>query len=255
MENTVYKIEKVSKSFEREDKKGELLVIKEADLVIKENEFVCLVGPSGCGKSTLLRMLAGLDSPTSGKILFKEKALTEPTKEIGMVFQNYSLMPWLNVEDNITLGLKFQNANSIHQKQIVDEYLEMIGLEEFRKSYPHQLSGGMQQRVAIARSLANDPEVVLMDEPFGALDAHTRIQLQKELLRIWESHKKTILFVTHSVDEAVYLADRIIMMSRNHGAIEADIPVDIPRVRDRSDPRYAKLNQYLLDELEALNKE
>ncbi len=151
------------------------------------------------------------------------------------------------------MGLKFQGVSKKERKVVIDEYLEIIGLTKFRKSYPHQLSGGMQQRVAIARSLANDPEVVLMDEPFGALDAHTRIQLQKELLRIWERHKKTIIFVTHSVDEAVYLADRIILMSKNHGRIEADIPINIPRVRERSDPRYAKLNQALLEKLEALN--
>lgn len=251
MEKNIYKVDGVAKSFE--DDGNELLVIKDADIEIKENEFVCLVGPSGCGKSTLLRMLAGLDTPTKGTIYFKDKPLCAPTKDIGMVFQNYSLMPWLNVEDNIAMGLKFQGVSKEGQKAVIDEYLEIIGLTKFRKSYPHQLSGGMQQRVAIARSLANDPEVVLMDEPFGALDAHTRIQLQKELLRIWERHKKTIIFVTHSVDEAVYLADRIILMSKNHGKIEADIPINIPRVRERSDPRYARLNQALLEKLEALN--
>lgn len=252
MDKNIYRIAGVKKSFEVDG--NELRVIEEANITIEENEFVCLVGPSGCGKSTLLRMLAGLDTPTKGTIFFKDKPLCAPTKDIGMVFQNYSLMPWQNVEDNIALGLKFQGVPKEKQKLVIDEYLDIIGLTKFRKSYPHQLSGGMQQRVAIARSLANDPEVVLMDEPFGALDAHTRIQLQKELLRIWENHKKTIIFVTHSVDEAIYLADRIIMMSKDHGKIEADIPVNIPRVRERSDPRYAKLNQALLEKLEVLNE-
>lgn len=252
MDKNIYRIAGVKKSFEVDG--NELRVIEEANITIEENEFVCLVGPSGCGKSTLLRMLAGLDTPTKGTIFFKDHPLCAPTKDIGMVFQNYSLMPWQNVEDNIALGLKFQGVPKVKQKLVIDEYLDIIGLTKFRKSYPHQLSGGMQQRVAIARSLANDPEVVLMDEPFGALDAHTRIQLQKELLRIWENHKKTIIFVTHSVDEAIYLADRIIMMSKDHGKIEADIPVNIPRVRERSDPRYAKLNQALLEKLEVLNE-
>lgn len=253
MEQTVFNIEGISKSFVTEGGKNDLLVIKEINLEIKDNEFVCLVGPSGCGKSTLLRMMAGLESSTSGKILYRGKPFNKPTKDIGLVFQNYSLMPWLNVEDNIAMGLKFKKASKKEKQETVDEYLNIIGLESFRKSYPHELSGGMQQRVAIARSLANDPDVVLMDEPFGALDAYTRIQLQKELLRIWESHKKTIVFVTHSVDEAIYLADRIILMSRNHGSIEKDIHVEIPRIRERSNPRYAELNQELLNELENLN--
>ena len=170
-----------------------------------------------------------------------------------MVFQNYSLMPWLNVEDNIAMGLNFKRASKSEKKKKVDEFLKIIGLENFRKSYPHELSGGMQQRVAIARTLANSPDVVLMDEPFGALDAYTRILLQKELLRIWEYDKKTVIFVTHSVDEAIYLADRIILMSGREGAISRDVSVDMPRIRDRADSRYAKLTQELLEELEQLN--
>ncbi len=253
MTQTIFNLEGISKSYVSEGGKSDLLVIKEINLEIKENDFVCLVGPSGCGKSTLLRMMAGLEPSTSGKILYRGKEHNKPIKEVGMVFQNYSLMPWLNVEDNIALGLKFKRMNKKEKQEIVDEYLKIIGLEKFRKSYPHELSGGMQQRVAIARSLANDPDVVLMDEPFGALDAYTRIQLQKELLRIWENHKKTIVFVTHSVDEAIYLGDRIVLMSRNLGAIEKDIRVDIPRIRERSNPRYAELNQELLEELEQLN--
>lgn len=253
MNPDVFNLEGISKSFGINGDRNELLVIKEINLTIKENEFVCLVGPSGCGKSTLLRMMAGLEPASSGNILYRGKPHHKPTKDIGLVFQNYSLMPWLNVEDNISMGLKINKKSNKERQQIVDEYLNMIGLERFRNSYPHELSGGMQQRVAIARSLANDPDVVLMDEPFGALDAYTRIQLQKELLRIWQNHKKTIIFVTHSVDEAIYLGDRIIMMSKNHGAIEKDIPVEIPRIRERSNPRYAELNQELLEELELYN--
>ena len=253
MEQSIIKVESIGKTFISEGKKDDLIVLKDININIKENEFVCIVGPSGCGKSTLLRIIAGLEPATKGKVTYRGGELTKPCKEIGMVFQNYSLMPWLNVEDNISLGLNFQKISKKEKQKTVDEFLKIIGLENFRKSYPHELSGGMQQRVAIARSLANNPDVVLMDEPFGALDAYTRIQLQKELLRIWEYDKKTIVFVTHSVDEAIYLADRIILMSRRKGSINREIYVDMPRIRDRSDHRYAKLNQELLEELEKLN--
>ena len=163
---------------------------------------------------------------------YRGERVAAPRKEIGVVFQNYSLMPWLNVEDNIALGLRFKHASESEIQKTVSDYLQMIGMEQFRRSMPHELSGGMQQRVAIARTLANDPDVVLMDEPFGALDAYTRIVLQKELLNIWEKHKKTILFVTHSVDEAIYLADRIILMSRDCGKILREDRVNLPRLRD-----------------------
>ncbi|MBG9979757.1 ABC transporter ATP-binding protein [Facklamia sp. DSM 111018] len=253
MENIIFDIKKVKKFF-NEHKENELEVIKDLSLQVKENEFLCIVGPSGCGKSTLLRIMAGLESATSGEVIYRGKRHTKPTADIGMVFQSYSLMPWLNVEDNIGLGLKFKNIKENKKRAIVDEYLEIIGLEKFRKSAPHELSGGMQQRVAIARSLANNPDVILMDEPFGALDAYTRIQLQKELLRIWQGHKKTIVFITHSVDEAVYLADRIILLNKNGGEIAVNVDVNIERVRDRTNPKYVELNQKLLNALEDLNK-
>lgn len=178
MNNIVFKLNNIGKVYNEKDK-NELTVIKDFNLEIKENEFLCIVGPSGCGKSTLLRILAGLELPTEGEIYYRDQILRKPIKDIGMVFQNYSLMPWLNVEDNIALGLKFQNIDKEERKKTVNEYLEIIGLNKFRYSKPYELSGGMQQRVAIARSLANNPDVVLMDEPFGALDAYTRIQLQK----------------------------------------------------------------------------
>lgn len=253
MSDLIFQLKNVRKDFTTNQAGGVLTVLKDTLLDIRENEFVCLVGPSGCGKSTLLRIIAGLEPATTGTVLYRDEPHDRPSQAIGMVFQNYSLMPWLNVEDNIGLGLTFKKTASGERKQVVDHYLEIVGLTKFRKAYPHELSGGMQQRVAIARSLANDPDVLLMDEPFGALDAFTRIQLQKELLRIWENDKKTIIFVTHSVDEAVYLADRILLMSRREGAIEHDIRVDMPRIRDRSDPAYANLTQTLLDELEQLN--
>ena len=246
-------VDNITKTFLTEGKGNKLTVLENINLDIQENEFVCIVGPSGCGKSTLLRIIAGLEPSTEGEVIYRGEKHIKPSKEIGMVFQNYSLMPWLNVEDNISMGLNFKRVSKSEKKNTVDEYLKIIGLENFRKAYPHELSGGMQQRVAIARALANSPDVVLMDEPFGALDAYTRILLQKELLRIWENHKKTIIFVTHSVDEAIYLADRIILMSRRKGSVDREISVDIPRIRDRSDSRYAKLTQELLEELEQLN--
>ena len=249
----VISINEISKTFSNEGKREKLTVLENINIDIRENEFVCIVGPSGCGKSTLLRIIAGLESASEGDVFYRGQKLTKPRREIGMVFQNYSLMPWLNVEDNIAMGLKFKKTSKNERQKTVDEFLKIIGLNDFRKSFPHELSGGMQQRVAIARSLANSPDVVLMDEPFGALDAYTRILLQKELLRIWENDKKTIIFVTHSVDEAIYLADRIILMSRKKGFINKEISVDMPRIRDRSDSRYAKLTQELLEELELLN--
>ncbi|ABW17867.1 ABC transporter ATP-binding protein [Alkaliphilus oremlandii] len=253
MVQSIISVDKITKTFTVEGNRQDLTVLENININIKENEFVCIVGPSGCGKSTLLRLIAGLESATEGHVFYRGEKLIKPRKEIGMVFQNYSLMPWLNVEDNISMGLNFKRVSKSEKKKTVDEFLKIIGLEDFRKSYPHELSGGMQQRVAIARALANSPDVVLMDEPFGALDAYTRILLQKELLRIWEYDKKTIIFVTHSVDEAIYLADRIILMSRRKGSIDREIFVDIPRIRERSDLRYAKLTQELLEELEQLN--
>lgn len=250
--NDFIKINKVEKVFNTE--KGDTFkALDKIDLYIKENEFICILGPSGCGKSTLLRIIAGLDSSSSGEVLFKDKPHTKACKEIGMVFQNYSLMPWLNVLDNISLGPNFSKMSKKECRKIALEYLDMIGMTDFAKSMPHELSGGMQQRVAIARSLANNPDVLLMDEPFGALDAYTRIILQKELLRIWEQHKKTIIFVTHSVDEAVFLADRIILMDTKPGRIKKEINVDMNRTRDRANPKYAKLMAELLNELEEMN--
>ena len=246
------KIENIEKHFATENGQ-QFKALDKMNLDIKENEFICILGPSGCGKSTLLRIISGLDNTTSGNILFKGAIHTKPCKEIGMVFQNYSLMPWLSVLDNIALGLNFAKVSKNERRKTAMEYLDMIGMKEFAKAMPHELSGGMQQRVAIARSLANNPDVLLMDEPFGALDAYTRIVLQKELLRIWEHHKKTVIFVTHSVDEAVFLADKIILMDTKPGRIKKEITVDIERVRDRANPRYGQLTSELLAELEQMN--
>lgn len=216
------------------------------NLSVPESEFVCILGPSGCGKSTMLRIIAGLESATEGEVIYRGKQIKGAHKEIGMVFQNYSLMPWLNVRDNIALGLDFAGIGKKERLERAEYYMEMIHMQEFAKAFPYELSGGMQQRVAIARALANDPDVLLMDEPFGALDAYTRIVLQQELLSIWEKHKKTILFVTHSVDEAIYLADRVVFMAPKPSRIEKEFLIDMPRIRQRNNPRYGELTEEML---------
>lgn len=220
------------------------------NLHIGDKEFVCLVGPSGCGKTTLLRIIAGLDFPTSGSLSLDGRPIEGPDPERGMVFQEYSLFPWMNISDNIGFGLTMKGTGREEKKKIVEEYLDLVNLKGFGKSYPHELSGGMRQRVAIARALANDPEVLLMDEPFGALDAQTRNMMQRELLEIWEKTKKTIIFVTHSVDEAVFLADRIVVLSPRPGRIKDIIEVDLPRIRERTDPEFANLRRHVLSLME-----
>lgn len=247
--NSCLTIENLSKNFISE-KGNTVYALKKTTIDIYENDFVCIVGPSGCGKSTLLRIIAGLETATTGKVFYYGKELKEPTRDIGMIFQQYSLLPWRTVADNIVLGLEFKKTSKAIKKKVIQKYLEMINMKEFHNAYPFELSGGMQQRVAIARALANNPEVLLMDEPFGALDAHTRILMQKELLYIWEKNKKTILFVTHSVDEAIYLADKIMVMSRGPGKIKKIIDVDMPRPRNRADITYAEMSNDILIMLE-----
>ena len=197
-------------------------------------EFRVLLGPSGCGKSTLLRMIAGLDRPDGGQVLVNGKAVHGPGRDRGMVFQKYTSFPWLTVADNIAYGPKINDVPAAERKQIVDHLIEAVGLTGFEKSYPDTLSGGMQQRVAIARTLANRPQVILMDEPFGALDAQTRSDMQQLLLKVWDETASTILFVTHDVDEAIYLADRIFIFSARPCTIVEDIPVSFGRPRDPS---------------------
>ena len=245
----------ISKSFESVDGSGLRTVLRDIDLNVEENEFICILGPSGCGKSTLLRILSGLEQADSGSVRYRGTPVRKPRREIGVVFQSYSLLPWLNVAGNIALGLDIQKKDQSEIQETVQEYLRMINMEKFASALPHELSGGMQQRVAIARTLANSPDIVLMDEPFGALDAYTRIILQRELLRIWELHRRTILFVTHSVDEAITLADRIILLGSGESRIIRNEKINIPRPRERSHPEYIRLTNELFDELERANCE
>jgi len=238
-------IENVNRVFEREDTEP-TIALENINIEIKEKEFICLVGPSGCGKTTILRIIAGLEQVSSGAVRLNNDVITAPNPKLGMVFQEYSLFPWRTVSENITFGPEMQNIPKDEQKKVADYYLKMVGLEHFRDAYPHELSGGMRQRVAIARALANDPKVLLMDEPFGALDAQTRNVMQKELLEVWKKTQKTIIFVTHSVDEAVYLADRIIVMSPSPGRITEDIRVEMKRPRDRTNTEFAELRRHVL---------
>lgn len=236
-------IRNVSKTFWLGEQKIEAL--SGANLQIRKGEFICLIGASGCGKSTLLRIMAGFEQPTGGEALMWGKPITEPGPSRGMVFQDYALFPWLTVRNNIAFGPKSQGRSTGEVKEICDRFIEMVGLQKFANAYPHQLSGGMRQRVAIARVLANDAELVLMDEPFGALDAMTRERLQDELLEIWERTKLTVVFVTHAIEEAIFLADRVVVMSPGPGRIDSDNRLILPRPRDVASPEFNEIRRDL----------
>lgn len=224
-------------------RQGDVIALNGVDLDIKENEFVCVVGPSGCGKTTLLNILAGLEDESSGEVTVDGKKIEGTGGERGVVFQQYALFPWLTVEKNIAFGLKLKKIPEIEIKEKVDHYLEVVGLKDFRNAYPKELSGGMKQRVAIARAYAVNPKLLLMDEPFGALDAQTRAQLQTELLNTWAQEKKTCFFITHDVDEAVILAQRVIVMSSRPGRIKEIIDIDIPYPRTQETKLTPKYNE------------
>jgi NitT/TauT family transport system ATP-binding protein len=228
--NPILQLRGVSKQFELQGQRVDAL--RDAHLSVHKGEFVCLIGASGCGKSTLLRIVAGFENPTAGDALMWGMPIAGPGPERGMVFQDYGLFPWLTVRGNIGFGPTSRGRPAAEVKDTVERFISLVGLQRFADAYPHQLSGGMKQRVAIARVLANDAEVVLMDEPFGALDAMTRERLQDELLEIWQRTGLTVLFVTHSIEEAIFLADRIVVMSPSPGRIESETSVLLPRPRD-----------------------
>lgn len=226
----IIEIRNVSKTFSLQ---GQAIhALKDAKLTIAKGEFVTLIGASGCGKSTLLRIMAGFETPTSGEALMWGQRIEGPSPQRGLVFQDYALFPWLTVRENIAFGPVSQGWPRARVRETVDRFVEMVGLNKFANAYPHQLSGGMRQRVSIARVLANDVELVLMDEPFGALDAMTRERLQEELLDIWRATKLTVVFVTHAVEEAILLADRVVVMTPGPGRIESDNQITLPRPRD-----------------------
>lgn len=248
--NEVIKLKNVNKTF-LSQKNDQIKALKNIDLNIGENEFVCLIGPSGSGKSTLLRLMAGLLQPSKGQIKVKAKKRKNSAAESSMVFQQYSLLPWRNVIDNVAFGLEIRDVPKKKRYKIAAEILKEFGLTGFNKSYPYELSGGMKQRVAIAKAIAISPEIIYMDEPFGALDAFTRTKMQQSFKKYWLEHKKTIVFVTHSVEEAVFLGSRVIVMSSRPGRIIGDYQIDLPYSRDKWNSdfgEYVKMFTKLINE-------
>lgn len=241
-------IKNVSKRFVSKEKT--IKALDTINLDVEEGEFLCIVGPSGCGKTTLLRIIAGLDEPTTGEISIDGRVVEGPGYDRGLVFQQYSLFPWRSVIENVAFGLEMKGLSEDKRYEIAGEYLKLVGLDGFKNCSPYELSGGMKQRVAIVRALANNPEVLLMDEPFAALDIQTRNLLQKELLKIWKDTRKTIVFITHNVDEAVFLGDRVVVMSARPGKIIKVFEIDIERMRNRVGKDFLKIRGKILDILE-----
>ena len=246
--DVILSIKDLTKAFPKDE--AMMVAVDKFNLEVRNGEFICILGPSGCGKTTILRLVAGLEASTSGSMKIGGKEIKGPGSDRGMVFQEFGLFPWRTVRKNVEFGLEIHKLPENERTAISQKFIDLVGLTGFENSHPNALSGGMKQRVGIARALANDPAVLLMDEPFGALDAQTRNQMQTELLRIWKETKKTVLFVTHSVDEAVFLADRIVVMTARPGTIRDIWAVDLPRPRDRASSEFIALRKEILDELE-----
>lgn len=236
-------VKNVSKVYSLDD--GDIKVLDDINLHIKPGEFISIVGESGCGKSTLLKMLIGLEKASEGTLIVKNRVVDKPSRDVGMVFQEARLYPWLTIEKNLKFGIP-KSVDKSEYKRIIQEHIDLVGLTGFEKAYPGQLSGGMQQRASIARSLIGSPDVLLLDEPFGALDAFTRINMQNEVLRIWEKKKRTMILVTHDIDEAIFLSDRIVILSSRPGKIKEIIPVKLPRPRDRSNNLFLEIRKKIL---------
>lgn len=247
--NGIISVQNLTKVFQKGNRK--VIAIQDLSIDILEREFFCILGPSGCGKTTLLRIIAGLEKPTSGKVLYKGREINRPEVERSMVFQEFALFPWRNVRKNIEFGLEIKGLPKDKRDSIIEYLVELIGLKGFENHHPHELSSGMKQRVAIARALANNPKVLLMDEPFGSLDAQTRNLMQKELLRVWDKNRKTVVFVTHSVDEAIFLADRIAVLTWRPGSLKKVHEMKIPRLRERTSFELSRSRAKILNELEA----
>jgi len=243
------RIDRVTKIYESRSG-APVEALRPFDLEIAAGEFLVLVGPSGCGKSTLLYMMAGFSAPTSGTIRIAHESFTGPDIDRGMVFQSYALFPWLTVRGNVEFGLERKGIAKRDRKRIAMDYLQLVGLQDFADKHISELSGGMKQRVAIARAFATEPSVIFMDEPFGALDALTRRFLQRELLRIWREHRRTVVFVTHSVPEAVFLADRIIVMTARPGEMKSEIRVDLPHPRDTTSDGFRDVERLIYADLD-----
>ena len=242
-------IKNINKSFE--GKKKNLSVLDNINLTINDGELICLLGPSGCGKTTLLRLIAGLEKPTSGEIIANGEVVKRPSGDRAVIFQQYSLFPWLTVLQNVTFGLEMTKKGTKEENVAAAErYLTSVGLIDFKDSYPHELSGGMKQRVAIIRSLLNHSPILLMDEPFSAVDMQTRHKLQEQLIGVWKRFENTIVFVTHDVDEAVYLADKIVILDKNPGRIARIVEVDIERPRKRDSKEFIEVQESIVKDLD-----
>jgi sulfonate transport system ATP-binding protein len=241
------KIRQVSKQFKSTDiTQEDVLALNNFSLDVKPGSFVSLIGPSGCGKSTLLRLIGGLDRPTAGQLYIDNREIKKPGSDRGFAFQGSNLFPWLTVEKNIAFGLKARHIYK-EKKEDVADYVKLVGLEGFEKSYPHQLSGGMQQRASLARALVGHPDVLLLDEPLGALDAFTRMNLQDQILDIWKEHNMTMIMVTHDVDEAIYMSDQVVVMSARPSKVEAVIDIELPRPRARSQDTFQEYRSRILN--------
>ena len=241
-------IKNINKSFDGRGKN--LSVLENINLTIEDGELVCLLGPSGCGKTTLLRLIAGLDHPTSGEIIANGEVVEKPSGDRAVIFQQYSLFPWLTVLQNVTFGLEISGGSKEENVQAAERYLTSVGLLDFKDSYPHELSGGMKQRVAIIRSLLNHSPILLMDEPFSALDMQNRHKLQEQLIGVWKRFENTIVFVTHDVDEAVFLADKIVLLDKNPGRIAEVIEIELERPRKRDSEEFLALQESIVDKLD-----
>jgi NitT/TauT family transport system ATP-binding protein/sulfonate transport system ATP-binding protein len=240
------KVKGISKIFSTPQ--GEILALDNINLELSSGEFVSILGPSGCGKSTLLLILAGLERPTRGEVFFDGEKVEGPHYKRGVVFQSHALFPWLTVEDNIRFGLDVRKVSV--ENGLIHGMIKLVGLEGFEKAYPKQLSGGMAQRTALARTLINEPDLLLLDEPFGALDAFTRMEMQKEVVRIWQEKFSTTIFVTHDIDEAIYVADKVVVMSPRPGRIKKIFPILLPRPRKRNHHDFIDIRQEIYDEFE-----
>ena len=240
----------VGRSFEGYNGGGKNEVLRGVDFEVKENEFLVLFGAGQCGKTTLLNILAGLDVPTEGEVYTRGKKVTGPAPERGVVYQKTSLFPWLTVEDNVGFGPKVRHMQKKERDARIAKYLDLVGLTGFEKSFPNQLSGGMRQRVGIARAYANQPDIMLMDEPFGHLDAQTRYMMEEELQRIWQKEKRTVVFVTNNIEEALFLADRIILLTNRPTHIKQEYVIDLPHPRSYVDPEFLRLRQEITDNMD-----
>ena len=247
------KIQNIEKVFKINDEF--LQAVESTSAEIKGGEFISIVGPSGCGKSTLIRMIAGLENPSAGEISFNDKVITKPSLDVGMIFQESRLFPWLSIEKNIEFGISDKSLKRSERKELVNNMIELVGLKGFGKALPKQLSGGMQQRASIARGLINNPKILLLDEPFGALDAFTRMNMQQELLKIWKQEKNTMILVTHDIDETIFLSTRIFIMTERPGTIKDIIEVNLEGKRDRSSQKFIEIRSRILRALFKIDSE